>query len=86
MKPYQARQYCSGCYNDFYNDGGVDGNCKQCMQLKTAKIVWCKVISTDVRVCDYHRYPKVRRPSCYRKQRYVTLHSDDRYYRAKKGD
>lgn len=31
------RSSCSGCYNNFYNNGGVDGKTKQCYHFKDAK-------------------------------------------------
>jgi hypothetical protein len=77
---------CSGCYNNFYNQGGVDGKCKECFSLKRAKMVWCKVIPIDVYPREYYRYPKEQKPSCYHKQRCSTFTSESPYYHAKNGD
>ena len=39
MTTEEKKQFCNGCYNEFYNHGGVNGNTKECWSLKTAKKV-----------------------------------------------
>ena len=77
---------CSGCYNNFYNQGSVDGNTKECWMFKNAKMIWCKLIPNDVYPQEYWKYKKQRLPSCYRILGKHVFTSENKYYHAKKGD
>ncbi len=70
MNKSQARKYCSGCHDNFYNQGGVDGKCPGCWSLKDAKIIWRCMIHINVMPSEYHKYKKERMPSCYHRPQY----------------
>lgn len=72
MKKYQARKYCSGCHDEFYQNGGCGGaNApKQCWSQNDAKIIWRCMVSIDETPDQYRHRKKKRMASCYHKPRY----------------
>jgi hypothetical protein len=79
------KAHCICCEDNFYN-GNNDLNVKECWRLKDAKMVWCKVISRDAYPRDYWKYPKQRKPDCYKKRGYTMFIKGSKYYDAKEGD
>lgn len=59
---------CSGCYNDFYNYGCVNGGTKECWSLKTAKLIMRKEVHVD-QMPPYRQKSELL-PSCFSRQRY----------------
>jgi hypothetical protein len=68
-------KYCSGCYNDFYNDKN-DIGVKQCWNLKTAKLVDRLLIHID-QAPPYRNLKPHTVPNCYTKQRFYVAKPED---------
>ena len=60
---------CTGCYNDFYNHGGVNGNTKECWLFEDAVIVKKKKVHIDQMPPWKQKATNVL--SCRAEQRYV---------------
>ncbi len=70
MTTEEKKQFCNGCYNEFYNHGGVNGNTKECWSLKTAKKVKKKQVHiNDVPPWKHQRIVEIN--SCYSKPQFV---------------
>lgn len=70
MTTEEKKQFCGGCYNEFYNHGGVNGNTKECWGLKTAKKVKRKQVHiNDVPPWKHQKIVEIN--SCYRKPQFV---------------
>lgn len=66
---------CSGCYNDFYNHGaGLNGECWSLDDAKKEPMI--DLILVHVEEMPPHRGKPVKKPTCYRKQRYVGYRPD----------
>ena len=60
------RKHCPSCSEDFYN-GHNPYNIKECWHLKTAKLVWGKVVGIWQNP-PYDKVPKERKPNCWHKK------------------
>lgn len=71
------RSKCSGCDNDFYNHGGVNGGTAKCWSLADAKCEWKIELHVDA-MPPYkkHQLKAKQIPSCYRKARYCYVSKD----------
>jgi len=65
------RKHCPSCSEDFYN-GHNPYSIEECWHLKTAKLVWGKVIGVW-QSPPYDNTPNEKKPSCWRKQGVVFL-------------
>jgi hypothetical protein len=68
------KKHCVGCYNDFYNYGGVNGNTKQCWMLKDAKLIKRKEVHIE-QMPPYNQKAEFF-PNCYRKQRFAYINEN----------
>jgi len=72
MKPLDIkRKYCPSCSEDFYNSHNPYG-IEECWHLKTAKLVWGKVIGIWQNP-PYDNIPNERKPNCWRKKGVVFI-------------
>jgi hypothetical protein len=62
IKPNKSM--CSGCYDNFYNCGGVNGSTKECWSFKTAKVV-DKIAYPNIHCNDSQREKYEKTLSCY---------------------
>lgn len=68
---------CSGCDNDFYNHGGVNGGTNRCWSLDSAKLIRVVELHVDDRPpFKPHKLKTQWKPSCYRKARYCYTSKD----------
>lgn len=69
--------YCIGCENNFYNNGGVNGMTKECWSLKNAKLIMRKKVHIDQTPPWKQKPSKVL--SCYHQKRCVFIEGDGQY-------
>jgi hypothetical protein len=65
-------KYCSGCYNNIYNQGA--GGAKECWSLENAEVVMRKEVHID-QVPPWNQKP-IKVLSCYTKPRYCYMRPD----------
>lgn len=70
------RKYCPSCTEDFYNNHN-QYRIKECWHLKTAKLVWGKVVGIWQNP-PYDKVPNERKPNCWRKKGVVFLKQEVR--------
>lgn len=66
----KTTKHCAGCRNDYYNFPG-NSTTGKCWMLESAKMVWALDIPVDLRP-PYHM-KQTKRPSCYKRDRYVRV-------------
>lgn len=77
MKTFEIRRkYCSSCTEDFYNGHNQYG-IEECWHLKTAKLIWGKVIGVWQNP-PYGKVPNERKPNCWRKKGVVFLKKENK--------
>lgn len=71
MSELLDEKHCSGCYDDHYNREGnsISG---RCWMRDKAQMVTRIEVPIDMRP-PYSKLPKVKRPDCYKKQRFVLV-------------
>lgn len=62
---------CVGCYNNFYNCGGVDGSTKECWSLSKAKVQMKKFV--PIWMVPPWTMPAQKTLSCFHKKGYVAV-------------
>jgi len=76
MKPHEIKsKYCPSCSEDFYNNHNPYG-IEECWNLKTAKIIWGKIIGIW-QSPPYDHIHNVRRPNCWHKKGMVFIKKED---------
>lgn len=58
------KKYCQGCKNNFYNNGGINGNTDQCWSLEDAEVVKKKKVPLDKKP-PWNDCEIVKVPECY---------------------
>ncbi len=69
-KDQKRKRYCGGCRDDFYNGKNPLG-IEECWCLKTAKVVWRKIVPLS-QVPPWTQKP-VRVLDCYMPDRAITV-------------
>jgi len=69
-------KYCVGCREDFYN-GHNPYDIKRCWCLKSAKVVWRKLVHVDDRPPFDHKAQRVL--DCYTKSRHICIEPKERW-------
>lgn len=62
IKP--SKSMCAGCYNNFYNLGGVSGSTKECWSFQDSKVV-DKIAYPNIYCNDSQRKKYKKTLSCY---------------------
>lgn len=72
MKPKEIKVlHCPSCIDDFYNGHNQFG-IEECIHLKSAKLVWGKVVGIWERP-PYDKTRKEKKPNCWRKKGVIFL-------------
>lgn len=67
-------KYCTGCDDDIYNHGGIDGNTEHCWNLEDAELTNVQEVHID-QLPPYKQKP-ITKPDCYKKRQfaYIKVH------------
>lgn len=76
MRPFEIRRkYCQSCEENFYNGNNPYG-IEECWHLKTAKLIWGKIIGIWQNP-PYDHVKSVRRPNCWRQKGVAFLRKEN---------
>jgi len=75
MTNKEKKNYCAGCRNNIYNDGGPHGHTDKCWSLDDTEVVKKKEVHvSDKPPWNNQKIKKV--PNCYSRPKYVYVDPD----------